>query len=373
MAESKLGSPPHLDNLHIEGLLGFRKLAIERLGRVTVVAGMNGVGKTTVLDAAQLYASRGSPAVAGAILDRREETIDYVDSDGDMMSGTKWESLFWGRAITPSSVITIGSRDESRQLRLTVEPPDEDDIARFSRLGPHQLGAEWWILLARFQSTTHRNPMIPLSTQRLRIAGRRSLRLADQVSAIGCESLGPGPPDSEQIGALWRNVVLTDAEAHAIEALNIVFSGSAVVERGAVVPGDRFRQTQTLVQIAGADAPVPLQSLGDGAVRTFGVALALANCRNGFLLIDEVENGIHHSVQPAFWKMILKTAQANNTQVIATTHGWDAVVGFARAAAELDTVDGALVRLERDGDDTYAIEYTERELTVIADQGIEVR
>ena len=50
---------------------------------------------------------------------------------------------------------------------------------------------------------------------------------------------------------------------------------------------------------------MPLRSLGDGAVRLFGVALALANSQGGFLLIDEAENGIHYSLQRDFWRMVL--------------------------------------------------------------------
>ena len=120
------------------------------------------------------------------------------------------------------------------------------------------------------------------------------------------------------------------------------------------------------------DAPVPLRSLGDGAWRLFGVALALANSRGGFLLIDEAENGIHHSVQKNFWRMVMEAAEANDVQVLATTHSWDCVRGFSQAANELDT-EGKLVRIERDGGKAKAIEYSEEGLSVIAEQGIEVR
>ena len=118
---------------------------------------------------------------------------------------------------------------------------------------------------------------------------------------------------------------------------------------------------------------MPLKSLGDGAVRMFGIALALANSRGGILLIDEVENGIHHSVQRDFWTMVLKTAHENNVQVLATTHGWDCVAAFAQAAADFDEVDGALVRDVQEKRAVHAVEYSERELNIAAEQGIEVR
>ena len=101
--------------------------------------------------------------------------------------------------------------------------------------------------------------------------------------------------------------------------------------------------------------------------------MALANGRDGFLLIDEAENGIHHCLQRDFWRMVLETAEENNVQVLATTHGWDCIRGFAEAAVDLEAIEGVLVRLERRGDRTRAVEYPETELAVAAQDGIEVR
>ncbi|WP_428115610.1 AAA family ATPase [Candidatus Poriferisodalis sp.] len=123
------------------------------------------------------------------------------------------------------------------------------------------------------------------------------------------------------------------------------------------------------------DGRVPLRSLGDGAVRMFAVGVALANAANGFLLIDEAENGIHHTLQQDYWKLIFRAAREHNVQVLATTHRWDCVAGFARAACNDQESEGVALRLEPDDDDggVRAIEYTERMLKVAADRGIEVR
>ena len=146
--------------------------------------------------------------------------------------------------------------------------------------------------------------------------------------------------------------------------------------RGVAVVGENHRPRgygRTIVRLEGHSHPVPLKSLGDGAVRLFGVALALANSRNGFLVIDEAENGIHHSIQKAFWRMVLRTAQANNVQVLATTHSFDCVRGFAAASDEAEEIECALVRVVRRNGETWAVEYSEENLSVAAEQDIEVR
>ena len=189
--------------------------------------------------------------------------------------------------------------------------------------------------------------------------------------------MGPELLDKGRFLRFWGRVVLTDDEERAVDALRLLYGTD--VERVAVRDDDTIITNpgqdgrRAIVKLKSHDSPVPLKSLGDGALRLFGVALALANSRNGFLLIDEAENGIHHSIQRDYWRMILQTAQENNVQVLATTHSWDCVTGFAQAATELEDVEGVLVRLSRSGGNLHAVEYPEEELAIAAEQGIEVR
>ena len=71
--------------------------------------------------------------------------------------------------------------------------------------------------------------------------------------------------------------------------------------------------------------------------------------------------------------MVLQMAHANDVQVLATTHSWDCVRGFAYASAENEDADGLLVRLDRDEAGLRAVEYSEEGLLTAAEQGIEVR
>src|SRR5437016_14639170 len=63
-----------LDSLEIEGFRAFRHLRIERLGRVNLIVGKNNVGKSSLLEAIQLYASRGYPPLIWELLDARDES-----------------------------------------------------------------------------------------------------------------------------------------------------------------------------------------------------------------------------------------------------------------------------------------------------------
>ena len=202
----------------------------------------------------------------------------------------------------------------------------------------------------------------------------RTLNEKEWPSQVTCASLGPHIVNNHNLATIWDDVALTEYEDLAINALNLVL-GDSSAERIALLGDYSIRSAgrRFVVKVKGQRDPVPLKRFGEGAVRLFGMALTLANSKGSILLIDEVENGVHHSVQHDLWKMIFSASHTNNTQVIATTHSWDCVKGFAQAAMDDESVEGCCIRLERDDDSLYAVEYSEEELETVISYGIEVR
>ena len=370
----------HLPSLSINGFRGIDELSIPRLGRITLIAGQNGVGKTTLLDAVRVYAARGSFSVLWEVLERREELVVDVDEDGDKVFRPDLEALFFGRSPSSDCLISIGPVETPR-LRIKVGPALQQgqlfppNRVREQRLQGFEKDDEEALLRVEFNDAAHEIPL-RASWDAYRFSRRSRSGLpfgrSERTAEVRCVSLGPGLPNNYQLGGFWDSVALTDDDSRAVQSLQIIGGGD--VERIAFVGDDkRGLSRRAIVKLKSQDSPVPLKSLGDGAVRLLGVALALANGQGGVLLIDEAENGIHHSIQSDFWKTVMQTARDNDVQVLATTHGWDCVVGFAQAAAELEDVHGVLVRLERHGNEIRAVEYSEDNLNAAAKYGIEVR
>ena len=384
MVSGDLARGLHLPDLAISGFRGIKRLTIEKLGRVTLLAGLNGAGKTTVLEAVRLYAGRGSAAVCELILEERGDVLPVAsDEDDDReFQIPDYTRLFpWHTdPLENSASISIGPAGGGASLRMALreflELPDGDgfSIPRYLResealallvdLGNHRMAVP--------VPADSRFPYRSAARQRAYRAPQ-AFRTDDFPSRITCESLGPGTAGNRTLLGFWEKVALSPAEDQATEALRIVLGHG--VERVAFIggAGRMARGARPIVKLKGQEHPVPLQSLGDGAVRMFAAALALANCRDGFLLIDEAENGIHYRLQEDYWLMILRAATDNNVQVLATTHSWDCVRGFARAAAALDDTEGRAVRIEHRDEALRSVEYDEEMLETAADQRIEVR
>jgi len=188
---------------------------------------------------------------------------------------------------------------------------------------------------------------------------------------ITCVLVPANGLNREQIIELWDGIALTGLErevsnalrliAPGVEGLNLVRTPASKGERDPIVNG------------AGMAEPLHFQNLGNGMWRNLGIALALLNAKDGILLIDEFENGLYYSVQPDLWRFVFRLARSLNAQVFATTHSWDCIEAFQRAASEDHQEEGLLIRLESKKGEIGVTLYDEQELTIATREHIEVR
>lgn len=262
----------HLPSLSIQGFRGIDALTIPRLGRVTLLTGRNGIGKTTVLDAVRVYAERGRHPTLSNLLRERDEVLMTDAEEGDGRLIRDWEALFYGRDTSQEACISIGLGDDAEQLfisqtasinwndyydRQPMLPGFPDDVhvqaLEVSYRG-NQQELSWAILL---------DEVGPRRASRRGRLGIRSPHIGDDPPpAIVYESLGPGRLGHNKLARLWDQVALTDDEERAVSALRLIVGDD--VERAAVVGDDTTspRGRRALVRLRGHKQPVPLRSLG---------------------------------------------------------------------------------------------------------------
>jgi AAA15 family ATPase/GTPase len=100
--------------------------------------------------------------------------------------------------------------------------------------------------------------------------------------------------------------------------------------------------------------------------------LSLSNARNGFLLVDEIENGLHHTVLADVWRTVFRVARKLNVQVFATTHSWNCIEAFQIAAAKAPE-EGVLLKLSVKNDNIIPSIFREDELAIATRDQIELR
>jgi predicted ATPase len=359
-----------LNSLLIENYRVFKRLEIPRLGRVNLLVGQNNSGKTSLLEAISLYASGGSGEQILALLESHDDLRIETGRDlEDRFYAVK--QLFHGRDFEWSERLTI---------RIGPLTDDEGTLSiRIAAVPSRLLGETLGAVVAPAALETDNGPRRPAVISTFRNAARllpmdvtdwrtwSVFSSAPRVEVARHAYVSPHSLSSETASKLWDLIALTDLEQDVVNALRII---SPDVERISFI-GEAGRNRVPMAKLRGEMHPVALRSLGDGVNRLLGIGLSLVSARGGVLLLDEVENGIHFTAQRRLWELIFELAHRLDTQVFATTHSWDCIETFQRAAARDPHEEAALMRL----DDTAITptSFSERELAIVTREELEVR
>jgi AAA15 family ATPase/GTPase len=79
-----------------------------------------------------------------------------------------------------------------------------------------------------------------------------------------------------------------------------------------------------------------LVEFGDGLRHYISIICGLFACENGYLFIDEIDNGIHYAQLDRLWTLIFELSKQTNCQIFAITHSKEMLESFARVAKKLD-------------------------------------
>ncbi|AWK84899.1 AAA family ATPase [Azospirillum thermophilum] len=366
-------------SVEIKGYRGLDRLTMSGLGRINLLVGTNNSGKTSVLEALYLLASDGDLGAIWEIQTSRGERFGDLRGEGDPPE-IEVCHLFHGHDLNNFAQFTVSGaeQDVRRRLHVYVDAVLERNEAqvKFSFLEDER--EEGVYLVVRMDDEVLDPPHFPLTERggislRTFQTGRHRSRRNQSGSSARYISTGSLSP--LQLHELWNGIVLTEGEDQILDALRAVEPKIERIAPLTAAPSSlaASRRGGFVVKIAGNDVPVPIGSLGDGIWRMLSMALALVRAKDGVLLVDEIDTGLHYTVMDKMWTLIAKTAEALNVQVFATTHSQDCVHSLA-SICRRDVEAGSRVTIQRiEPGQQAAVPYSEAEITVAAERRIEVR
>ncbi|HZI05774.1 MAG TPA: AAA family ATPase [Archangium sp.] len=196
-----------------------------------------------------------------------------------------------------------------------------------------------------------------------------AIRPADKASKVRFMETA-SPPVSE-LRLLWDAVVLTPDEAKVTSALQII---EPDIERLAALSGTGLPMGGGMfVRLRGSDERIPLGSMGEGIKRLLALSLNLVSSAGGYLLVDEIDTGLHHSVMTQMWRLVVEVARRLDVQVLATTHSLDCVRSLAALYEESPGVREliSLHRIERGAE--ASVPYSADEILAASQHQMELR
>lgn len=344
----------------------FDELTLSDLERVNLIAGKNNVGKTALLEAIFLHCGAYNPELAIRVNAFRG--IENVQVELFPSAETPWHSLF--RDFDARQTIEMDGIDDQRKqrtlhIRTTSQPVEVKAQQPKTLQATHDTasGAQFGhaILFESVEDGTQITRKMVLS---------RTGILIDEL---------PAPPFPAFLQAARVRIPLKE-QAHLFGKLEVQNQQVVVVEALRIIE-PRLKRLSVVVL---GDEPVlhgdigtgrlmPLPLMGEGMVRLANMVIQIGNAGGGVVLIDEFENGIHHSVLKKVWRAVSQAAREFDTQVFATTHSWECIVAAHEAFSESDRYDFRLYRLERVNEHIRAFPYDREMLQAAIEMELEVR
>lgn len=361
-----------LTSLKIENFRGLSNLQIEKLGRINLIVGKNNCGKSTLLEAIRIFAKGANPKILREIAASHGEKYSVGESNGEdnLFSEDQeilFQNYFSGREFgSNDKSIYIGNIESTRFVKIEhalyldefqeIEDVDGETLRRRKRTRIEK--NDLFLLQTKAQQA------LIVSSSESDLQGwielgesyypRRNQSFWDRaVSDTPLSYLPTQFLSLDYLAQLWDQIVLTPYEESVKRALKIVEKNVEEIafvqtKNNEIRTSRRLETTERTakIKLKGMKQGISLNSMGDGMLRVLQLAITLFSARNGFLLIDEFENGLHWTVQERIWDFVFELSTELNIQVFATTHSSDAVKTFA-AAANNHPQQGMLIKLAK--------------------------
>lgn len=321
----------------IKNFRGFENLTVKPLARVNLFTGKNNVGKTALLEA--LLLQTGPTNIEIPLRLDRTRGISYASTNADDV----WGWLFFGRQTDRMIEMTsVDDAGASRLLQIRLEEVKEEDVRPWEPDLPSP--PDTLTTAGRPRELTMTVVESPNYTGSVRA------RLVGDKIALGrplhsnlplCFFLTAGRrPTKEDVERLSL-LEAAGRQAEVLEPLRVI---EPRLQRLAVLV---IGGAPLIHADVGVGRLIPLPVMGEGLGSLVSVLLAIVHAPNGTVLIDEIENGLHHSVLEHVWIAIADAARRANVQVVATTHSYECVRAAYAAFGQGKASDFRLHRLER--------------------------
>ena len=291
--------------VHYRGIDG---LSLPHLSHANLVTGVNGIGKTALLEAIWLFTGRYNPMLlwnanvqrsANPVLDPVARLSGGKLELHGVEDGTNHQLKYiFEKVADIARPAAIGNAPEQNLGQLPVA--GHIDTYLDGELASGHVGGmqptPWGIV-------THENSVPPVTRPHCVIEGTKF-----QLDTSG------------EYLHRYSDMVRENRKGELTNAINLILPKVKSVE----ILTDKMGVSY-LSAVTAEGVQLPLHDLGGGGVRLSRLLLNFFTARDGLLLADEMENGIHHSVLREVWRFTRRWMSEWNVQFVATTHSAECI------------------------------------------------
>lgn len=374
-----------LKTVHIKNFRGFESFELQNLGRINLLVGKNNSGKTSVLEAIQLLHSGINLEPLTAIMLNRGEFV--WNNEDSLQRELEICHLFRDRNFKDKNIVISGQKQNIQNNNSKNIDLELNASISYQPIYNHQYGEmrpynqqipaiPRQLFIIEFSYDREKVNQGYILSEQYNLPLKKVYSVPEQNKIVfNNQFILPNSLTVDKMIDLFNQVVLNPEEIILNEALQII--DQKIKRIAAVIPQKNETMSSVrggfVVRLADSEQRIPIGSLGDGIWRMLGLALSLACAKGGVLLVDEIDTGLHFTTLTDMWKLLWETAKKLDVQVFATTHSSDCWLSLATVASQDDAVKKGVSIQRIEPHKKQAVAFTEEEIVIAAERGIEVR
>ncbi len=335
----------------INGFRGLTELSLKDLRKINIIVGKNNCGKTSILEALFLATNPGNPDLAIRINQFRE--IKEINENSLRI-------LFCQQTKNTQIDIMASLPNEIRHLTITPIFSSDDFIVSSSE-NIHKITGISLECCYQSDNKDKNTTKSWLMTKGSEIE-RKFAESGKVLKALYLNST----LEHKIFGSILHEIIMKKETSQIVEVLASIDSSITALSLG--IDG-------TVLVDIGYDRLIPLGAMGNGFIKVLAIIIAIKNFNNGIILIDEIENGLHHSSQLTLWKAILEASERFNVQIFATTHSIENLSAVKSAYEENkhNNQELKVYRIEKKPKNFFVVDYKFENLVVAIENSWEMR
>ena len=307
-----------ITKLAIKGLRCFKDFTLDGIAPITLIAGSNNVGKSTLLESLFLFFNRNSNDIFIQLNAIRR--ISLVNPSPKML----WEHLFTNMDMNNAIEISI-ENDLGETQRIVINKENKFPLSSHISL---QHNTELFGLPLKYSyplkvcySEADGNEIITyftLTEKGIVLTSPNSIEATEPFTPYLSSNALPTP---QQVAELFGILELQGKKSQCIEILQLL--EPRIKDMSVIV----ISGISSVFADIGLASKISMNMLGDGTNKLLSIVLVMLANPGAVFLIDEIENGFHYSFYPKLWEIIGELAIMTGCQVFATTHSYECITG----------------------------------------------
>lgn len=316
-----------IDKVSIHNFRCFREVEVSDLKRVNLIVGPNSSGKSAFLESLFLSSSSSAPNTAFQLKAIRRMGNQIVAPTDALGYRAFWEDLFYEFNDSKKVWIKVGGtpNSDSRSLSIEYTNPIGEELPFGKPSVPKSTLSAGATPQIEFKWKRIGYPEVLAKPTITTTGVQVGIQVESNKEIIFFPAIWFTPTGADTPEEIAKRFAEIEKRGHLSKIKDVIQGEFPFIKGLSILFQAGIPMVFAEVEGTGRARIMPVSLISDGINRLLGICLGIGYFSGGMVLIDQIEDGIHHKVLRSIWGSLYGLAKEFNVQLFISTHSRECI------------------------------------------------